>query len=293
MKSDLQLPVFLHIPKNAGTYVLTKTMSLFRHYAEENKLQWDVKTQSWQTLRRIHITDNNFTLLTLFVYDPQMKYSNEFCNKVNDYCSSISLENFLDSLDSNFKCFSLIVEPRGIYLLTNGFIDKICNALNRTPFFCTILRNPLSRALSLYNYITTEQSKHEFTHNSIKSKTFEEYISSYEVEDSWLIRSLLRVPNNEQISETHYKQAYDIMKQFSIGTFENVDGLIFKAFKQYFPIETTLPADRAKINYNKNTIASNDIITKLSQDSIKKYYDRTHFDHLLYDSLIKNCGSDV
>ena len=69
---------------------------------------------------------------------------------------------------------------------------------------------------------------------TIKFKTFEEYLNSYQLEDSWLIRNLINIPDSREITEEDYYQACFILDQFKIKDISKTDFLINEAFIEYY-----------------------------------------------------------
>ena len=91
-----KLPVFLHIPKNAGTYVLSWIMIFFRFYGISSgwndKYGWNLK------LRRIAVTFEEKVILTVFVYDKHdvcITNKSFVKDKTDHYCNYIPLFDFL------------------------------------------------------------------------------------------------------------------------------------------------------------------------------------------------------
>lgn len=61
-----KIPDFLHIPKNAGTYVLGWTMTLFRYYGIAK--DWNDKVGWNYNLRRILLQHENKQIATLVFF---------------------------------------------------------------------------------------------------------------------------------------------------------------------------------------------------------------------------------
>lgn len=285
-----KIPVFLHIPKNAGTYVLSVTMALFRHYAI--KKNWNAGI-SYLNLRRILLQKNGTQAATLFVYDPEeVRNNNEIFKKHNthQYCNIVDMENLKEiSLKNKLMLFSIIIEDEGVKLIKNGLFDSLCNQNNSNAAYYTILREPFDRCQSLYSYITSSSSNHEPTHGTIKFKTFEEYLNSYQLEDSWLIRNLINIPDSREITEEDYYQACFILDQFKIKDISKTDFLINEAFIEYYNIDQSIIInDLSKIKKNETLNKQKICFSELNEETKMTFLRRTEFDRRLYKKYIFN-----
>ena len=280
-----KIPVFLHIPKNAGTYVLGVTMSLFRYYGTrkgwKNKIGWNLN------LRRILLQKKDKQIATLFVYDPEeIRHVNLKFKSLptNEYCNVVDLNDFCKEFKRNqLTLFSIIIEDHGVKYIKDGLFDGFCTQADSTPFYYTILRDPYERALSLYSYITSSASLHEPTHNKFICGTFIDYINSYQLEDSWLIRKLSKIPDNEKITEDAFNEACSILNNFTIKDIFYTDQLLQDTFLTCYGISQNL-GDQTSINANKNSNSKKTKIKfdELNEETKKIFLERTEFDKRLY-----------
>ena len=164
-------------------------------------------------------------------------------------------------------------------IITNIFANK--NILNYI-----LLRDPFEAAQSFYHYSKSENSVHENTHGYTNDKTFEEYISSADVGDSWLIRNILDISYDTTLTEEHLNNTIDILnKDFTIYKTSDAYNLVKKILKECHDIKikkkdlSTIPSNKG--NYDVITLDS------LSEDIVKKFKERTHWDLCLYKSLTK------
>ena len=287
------IPVFLHIPKNAGTYVLSITKKMLRFYAIEqgwaNRPNWNFD------LRIINVMDeNNKQPITLLIRD---LYGSRFDtnsvqpypgNKHTDVLNLKDLDIVLDLIkDNKIFLFCLFIQPRGVKFLKDNFYEKIFEKINKTPCYFTIFRHPYKRALSLYNYITSDNSKHEPTHGTIKAKTFEEYIGSNQLNQSWLIQNLCDIRDGSCITENQFKQACSILSKFKIEDISNTDKLIDSVFTECYNITRSIMKDCN--NISKNTTKNTEIeFESLNKETRKNFSERTKFDRRLYNRFIKH-----
>jgi len=289
-----KVPVFLHIPKNAGTYVLSWIMKLFRYYGIAKK--WNNHVGWNLCLRRLLITHENRVILTAFVYDKTNECkSNSFFNKVenDEYCNQTTLLYFLSELlNKRFFVFALIIEADGFSFFRQGLMVLFNQILDTTSVCYMILREPFDRAKSMYSYINSTFSAHEPTHNNIKSKTFHDYINSSELEDSWLIRNLVGVSNNEEIQNTHYNDTCKLLHTFKIKDISKVDDLINEVFLECHNIaQSSIPDHMIDINLNNNSkknILDTISLNSLDEHTKNTFLKRTHYERLLYSNFCKS-----
>ena len=222
---------------------------------------------------------------------------------------SFSPEEFISFIHNNeLLVFAVLVEPRnsGSSFVESeligwednlNFINQICIAHNRKPInFCT-LREPFSRATSLFNYVKSSDSDHEFITGGsevcdffdIKSETFEEYIETEELEDSWFIRQLLSLSYNQPITEESATLAINKLKDFKIKDITQVDSLIEEIFSKSYNL-SFLDLFKSNPDYSLNKHQSSKInrlkFDQLPPDLQQKFLDRTKWDRKVYNCFV-------
>jgi hypothetical protein len=284
-----KIPVFLHIPKNAGTYVLGVTMSLFRHYGISkgwrNKPDWNLN------LRRILLQKEGVQIATVFVYDPEeaRKTNKDFnSHPMDEYCNIVDIEHFKNELEKRkIVLFSMIVESEGVKYMKDELYDAICDKCRCSMFYYTILRNPFDRAVSMYHYISGGKSTHEPTHGMIKSDKLETYLKSYQLEDSWLIRRLNDISDDQPITENDFNQTCFILNQFKIKDISKTDELINEVFFECYGVDQNIITDRmSKINRNITSNKQEITFDALSEDTKPQFLKRTYWDQQIYERYV-------
>jgi len=294
-----KIPVFLHVPKNGGTYVNTITMKFFRLHALNNF--WVDLQKEGKLLKKIHkllVTSNGKEIMTVFVFDPFLRHESSnlytLCNSEDTFASYIDLDCFLNEiLTENIKIFSILIKSRGFQFLRTGLFELIFEITNQIPIYYTFLRDPFYRCQSIYNYIKDQKSIHEETHNKIKSKTFDEYLCSDELEDSWLIRELMQTPSGQELHNDNFEEACLILDKVKIKDINYCDKLINEVFEECYNLNieklnklNDLIIDKGieKNCLNKVKINFNEI-----EYSIQKIFlDKTKFDQYIYKKYCKN-----
>jgi hypothetical protein len=336
IKDPQYLPVFHHIAKNAGTYVLSWAQMLCRRYhlmrGDNLSLHWTsakirralIRLKDGRQLTIIYCTltdltgdtDGIFSLhpeLEQFsrennrniVLEKQMEYINNRYPIDSDATTNIIPEDdFLNFIEAgDIVPFCVIVDPifwGGLKTESNCsgwkcariFIDLILSFSGRKhPLHFSVLRNPYDRALSIFNYIKSDNSSHEPNHDCLISQSFQEYIESDELEDSWFLRNLLDMPEDQVIEPYHLTLADEWLSYFRISDTSKVDDLINDVFHGAYGILQSDVEERVvesnlhrNATPNKLKIKFEDLDPTIQQ----KFLDRTYWDRKLWERYCKN-----
>ena len=312
------LPVFHHIAKNAGTYVLSWAQMFCRQYhisLKHNELEhWTsakirralipLKYKRQLTVIYCTLTDltgDEYGVLSFdkskdtTIFEKQMNFINSKYPQGLD-----SSTNIIESLDfiklvqtKDILPFCVIIDPMEEgWKDAQDVINNIVNYSEReSALHFTVLRDPFKRALSMFNYLKSEDSSHEPTHGSLISSDFSEYLQSDEVEDSWFLRSVINLPRNAIIEPFHMTLADQWLRHFRISDISKVDGLINNVFHgAYGVLQDHVPLDIIEQHLDRNEtsnklkISFNDLDKKVAQ----KFLDRTYWDRKLWERYCKN-----
>ena len=292
------LPVFHHIAKNAGTYVLSWMMILNRRYQVSIDEQEPGRAKPKGRVRRAIISLECGRQLTCCYHTPTSIHtkSKDFTNRPegDDNTDFVDLKSFIHAIIcEDVEVFSVSVDPSapGIALQRDA-VNLIARAAKREEQLnFTVLRDPFERARSLFIYLKGDESKHEPTHNSLKSNTFNEYIKSDEVEDSWLIRNLLNLEDGDIIEPKHFTLAKKYLDHFRIKDIRQVDDLINSVFHGCYGVMITdVDEHTAKkhTDFNKTPNKKKISFSDLSAESQEAFLDRTYWDRQIFDTYCKN-----
>lgn len=273
-----KVPVFIHIPRSAGTYIYNANKISLRFFLDKicdfspsiftksNDFRFIYRFGKKFPCMEINIQEEGKTIFTVFCTETSYNYSDysNFVNKYNQYklneddLYNIDVLNIdaLDILNKDIDIFSIIIQPRGIkYLkedLFEGFFDKEINFKFYLP-----IRDPIQRLKSLFFYLKSQKSAHEPTHNIYKSKTFEEFVLK-EAPDNWIIKQFMsQTKEDEKTTEDDFIQVSNLLegKNFLIYEIKNVDNMLDIAFRKYnfsFIRDITDLFKRFLFKFNKN-----------------------------------------
>ena len=282
-----KIPVFYHIPKNAGTYVSDWLMIAFRHY-RQNYTNWLTShSPEKSSIKCLHIKNDQENVIAKFMVG-DFKY---FCETYPKFIAKhskteweINLTDVTEELLNNVFLFAAIIESCG-FINRKSVLEKL-SQYNLQQFL--ILRDPFSRSQSIFNYLTTEASNHEPTHGVIKFKSFEEYVMSFYLEDSWLIRNLNIISNSMPIDEALYQQTIEILNDFQVFDIKETDKAVQEIILDCYGFDITQIPLRQWDTFTKNETSGKKIkFEELSLEAQTVFKERTYWDERLFKTFVK------
>lgn len=277
------LPVFYHVPKNAGTFAMSLIFLYLRML--RRKISVGGNERRFETNRNIVIKKDYLEIARILAFDP-----NNECGKCDLYKRGIKEDethyiielNDIEKIDLNkLNLFTIVIEADGFKFhkeILNKFTNYDCKKF-------ILLREPIKRMMSFFNYITSESAKHEPTYGIIPNN-LSEYIKSSYLEDSWLIRQFANVSDNEGINDNHYNETFNELKNFDIADVKNTETLIKDVYGRYLNLELS-SNDRQFLSKNLVHNASKKNNLSLSNDQIKIVNERMKYEIKLYNNLVK------
>jgi len=295
-KSNI-IPLFFHIPKNAGTYVISTTGPLMRTYKykyDSNPIFRD-KRKSFGPLFKIATTleildEKNRPLAIINGFDVN-GYIHQNRGKdielVRGIYHRIHLKNLSREILESLKIFQVNIVDHGF-----AVFEDILSLFNHesTGFIPhALLRDPFKRALSIYSYLTSEASSHEPTHMSIFAKDFQDYISGIQSEDSWLIRKLLNLPNTESLTDKLYDSFCEIFDLFRVAEVSNVDALIDNVYEDCHNVFLSdIPKEwLLDVKKNENKKGYKILESEIPSEVLEQFKYRTLYDYLILEKYAK------
>lgn len=285
-KNPNSLPVFHHIAKNAGTYVLGWMLFLATKYFNKD-------INSCKIIRVL--MDNGKSLSFICYLNEDLDQENYNLKLISESALETDETSFLDLLNNKkIKIFSVSIDPFGTpgWFSEKEYLLKIKELLGLDHLLnFMVLRNPYDRAQSLFNYVSGDDSSHEPSHKLYRSKNFIEFLSSYELEDCWIIRNLLDLNHNQPILSHHFFSCCNnYFKYFEIEDIGNVDLLIDRVFFKVYGIDQNAGnKEKLKnvIGKNPSTYHQKIAFDQLPEEVREAFLHRAYWDRKLWERYCK------
>lgn len=299
MKQSDQVPVILHIPKNAGTY-MERMLQLFftKHWRDKRSRESDI-----MNVRRVEVWDQTVKMVVFcvmiddyFLTDPHMQNSFDKSHLMLSMCSIDTFRQYITN--GNAKILTILVKPSTTNDLRVSWFSAwdLLKTIKVSPINQMFLRDTFSRQQSLYNYITSDESAHELTHGKIKHETFEQYLTSDQLEDSWLIRGLTNMPIETIITQRWVDLTLDFIydNNIMVHDVKLVDNILHETYNACFNKSfSNLVNDRKNVNelqqtdkqYSNISARKKIKYTDLPPEIQNIFDQRTKWDQKLYKHL--------
>ena len=273
----MKLPVFFHIPKNAGTYIGSMSLPCLRQYITES----DIDIWEWYHL---DVRRDDTTYYRIIGYRSRGDLNDRYIRQPGLGNHRISFYN-VDIKDLNFEDFipfALTVVDRGFTNYKEDIYNRLPSEIKPYEFMC--LREPYSRIQSLYSYIQSNQSNHEPTNSAYDSLSFVEYLNSSLLEGGWLIRRLLGIEDQIPIEHKHFERVCQILDNMLICDIGDVFSCICKVYKDCYGIDvsTSLTSGDCAC-YNKTYNKVNVPFDSLDDKTRSAFLNQTMWDRKIYD----------
>lgn len=274
MNGAKKLPVFFHIPKNAGTYVYNVSYWTISKNLLNSKKPWSLEV----------FKDNNIAYR--IICSPKASEAESKYTKVDaGYWWRVDI-NDLDLND--FDLYFIEVCDKSFASYKKEIYKNLDSQIKPCEFM--VLRSPYDRMKSLYSYINSSQSSHEETNRSLGDKSFIEYLNSDQLEGSWLIRNLLEVRNEIPIEQKHYDEVCEILDNMDVININDLDFCLNNFYLKCYGIEAENVKRDVFANKTKNKIETR--FRDLDKQTKAKFLEQTKWDNLLFQKYANKKSID-
>lgn len=300
IKERQNLPIFYHIPKNAGTYVMYCMRKMFNAFITHK-----INAKYHPLYKRnINILKNGKIVFRFVVLLPisastentilnSMKWTSENSNQENLNWSYSNYDikdlKVLMRILKNVFIFCVFVESSGFRIREELY--KFFEDYNILNFL--VLRDPFDRIVSLYNYTNSSRSKHEISHKFLKDISFVEYINSNLLETNWIIKNLLNIDDSTKVDDTHFERVVDMLERdFYVIDMKTFDTDFIKFCKKCFGFKTMdksfyTPPMTDKTNWKNSTEYKKIKLNSLPKEVSNRFETLSYYDKLLYERFKK------
>jgi hypothetical protein len=281
-----KIPIFYHIPKNAGTYTISYFIKFFEYW-RDNYTDWnDYSVEGFSNIKFVCLVKDNRILARLLLGDLN-QFLDQYLGNITQQSESefkIDLDEVTSEFLNNFFVFAVIIQSEGFKYRST----LLAHLANFSFYEFMILRESFSRVRSLYAYAVSEESVHESIHFLLKSESLEKYILLDECEDCWLIRNILGLDDIIEIEQFHFDAAVDILQTFNVYDIKRVDRAIKNSILSCYDIDVEqLNLSFDNIFRNQSNTFVNIEYSNLCAEAQEHFKQRSFWDRKLYSTLLE------
>ena len=216
------IPIYYHIPKCGGTYIYTILSSIIRKSTKNNIVFIDIRKSNKNNtpiVFRLILTMSHNEMLDL---NPKVFFKNKEKEQRGQYrySSNISL------IDEIFNTILFKDYVKFIMISSAGFkiADILYNQLDKHVVkykqYMTI-RDVYDKAMSMYHYLSSINSKHEIEHWSQK-KDINKFVSIEQ--NNWLVENILNLKNPADYNS--FMRCVNLLNNFFIRDISNINDIL-------------------------------------------------------------------
>jgi hypothetical protein len=298
------VPIFYHVPRCGGTFVLSVIFSFMRAFRRKNMDLFGGREKLLsspnESIKTISfVTDSGYILFKFVVADPEGLLSREpfsenfvkpsGCSSELECNVSLLGEGIVDIFDILF----VIVTSRGFSLR-----DLLLENMNRLSIFYVeyiCLRRIFDRIKSEFKYLKSDRSSHELTHGSITENELGEYLLSDLFPDNWLTRAFCsKLDYLDKIQNEDFLKASSVISAMQRFNFDSggTQLLLSEIASNHFEIkdfdpETSTYVDKQYFHKNESPNQSGQEVFKANKKIKSVFLEKTIYDRMLYRKFFR------
>lgn len=298
-----QIPLFVHVPRAAGTYVQALISKCIFANVNPDKRSTAIR------LRVTTTTGGRYTLWCMFqtgTYEHDKRLKRSFVgirHKVNDSrVYTTPLNRDVNTRTLIWYIVNRLVTPLAVMIeplqakpcidLRPVFLEvqNLMKLANVTTSNYIASRECFDRAQSMFTYIKAPESTHETTHGQLDNQQdLIEYIKSPMLEDSWLIRTFTGVPDHCKLTLDWMYMAVDFFKSNKFVVYDATQSTDIVRYSlstcHGFLHRDNLPGwalDTSQLNFNKTNS------DKIDFDTLPKHVRDMFTSRTVYDQQLRH-----
>lgn len=279
----MKIPVFYHIPKCGGTYILQLYSYLNKEKQRRIKApfggEWD--NRMCRTLN-VYINQDRYIDIigNIEIIDLQMLGSD-----IPSYQDSVDLDKLyylIEEQKIDITCIFIQPTGDGNVVDSKDEVDKLILYINKQPIYFTIIRDIFQRLYSEYCYLHSQLA---ISNKEIFAKAYDEY-NNFE---DFLIRSDINNSITRQISldsplnKDSFENVKKFFDKFKVGNIQNIEQTAIDVWKQCYG--WTAEYKNQELFKNKNKNKQEISIQDISGQAREQFLSKTEWDRKLYAYL--------
>lgn len=277
----MNIPVYYHIPKCGGTYILY----LYQYLSKENEKKKRKPSGKWdnKVCRNIEVFIDNNRYIEITAIIEISDLQNMDCD-INSYRNSFSLSELYDLINlGKIDITSIFIQPTGDgnMLDSKRKVDELVRHINKKPVYFTVIRNVFQRLYSEYAYLTDMISDHEPSAAIYRNyNNFDKFLIEFDGYDNLITR---QIAFGSELNNKTFDSVKTFFDNFTIADMKNIHSVsvnIWLKCYNFIPeIDQTLFYKHD--NKKKKHITINDISVLAKE----KFLQKTEWDRKLYAYL--------
>ncbi len=277
-----KIPVYYHIPKCGGTYILY----LYKHLNIQNEKKYRESLGTWTTAEicrkaEVYLNETRYIEITGII---EIQDLLELNCELESYSNIFSIKKLYKLVDENkIKITSIFIQPTGDgnMMDSRNEVDKLISRINKQPVYFTTIRDVFDRLYSEYSYLNNQISSHEpFRENLQNYKNFEDFLIRSNDYDNIITR---QIAYNLPLDDDSFKIVKDFFKNFTIETMQNLQETAIDIWQQCYGWAADCTGESFFKNENKNKKEIK--IQDISDQAREHFLSKTEWDRKLYAYL--------